>query len=434
LPLPIPNFTAPSVCVGDTTFFTNISLAGDPTDNLVSAVWNFGDNSAFSSSYNTSHVYINSGTYQVQLIVVSSMGCVNDTTITVTVHPKPVANFSANSPCLGTPVTFTDLSTPSNIITGWQWNFDDIKNNTSNLQNPTHIYDSALVYYPTLVVTSQYGCVDTVAIPVEIAPLPVVNFDANKYEGCVPLCVDFVDLSYSVTDTIIKWSWTFGDGNTSTLQSPSHCYTTPGTYTVSLEVETANGCKKSYTWNAMIKVYPYPNADFSADPYETGESTPYINFYNQSTGENSWQWYFGDGDASQSEDTSHTYAQAGTYTVWLYVKNQYGCTDSISKVIVINKEWTFYIPNAFTPGVSTDVNDGFIGKGTNIQEYEMWIFDRWGNQIYYCDDLNEPWNGAVNNGADGEKIAQQDVYVWKVKLKDLFGKTHKYIGTVTLVR
>ncbi len=433
-PLPIANFTASQVCVGNATFFANLSSKVDSTDNIVSAVWNFGDGSALSSSYSLSHVYLNSGTYQVQLIVVTNKGCVKDTTISVTVYPKPVANFVANTPCLGTPATFTDLSTPANIITNWLWNFDDAINNTSNQQNPTHVYNTAMVYYPTLIISSQYGCVDSLTVPVDIAPLPVVVFDADKYNGCAPLCVNFIDLSYFITDPIVNWDWDFGDGGTSTIQSPAHCYTNPGTYTVKLTAETANSCTQSLTWSAMINVYPYPNADFEADPYETGESTPLINFHNHSTGENSWQWYFGDNSGSNAEDTSHTYAQAGTYTIWLHVQTQYGCKDSIAKEIVINKEWTFYVPNAFTPAISSGANDGFIGKGTNIQEYEMWIFDRWGNQIYYCNSLDEPWYGPVDNGNNGETTAQIDVYVWKIKIKDLFGKPHRYIGTVTLVR
>ena len=433
-PLPIANFSATTVCVGDTTFFTNLSLKGDPTDNVVNAVWNFGDNAAFSSSYNTAHVYLTSGTYQVRLIVVSANGCVKDTTISVTVHPKPIPNFVSNRPCLGAPVSFTDLSTPSNVINSWQWNFDDTNNNTSNLQNPTHTYNLAVVYYPKLIIASQYGCIDSIVVPVEIPPLPIVDFDADKYNGCAPLCVTFINKSYSTGDSIVKWDWDFGDGNGSFTKSPLHCYTIPGIYTVSLTIETVNSCKNTFTWNAMINVYPFPVANFDADPYETFESSPVIQFYNQSIGANDWHWTFGDNSSSDAVDTSHTYIQAGTYAVWLYVKNQYGCVDSIAKNIIINKEWTFYVPNAFTPGISNGVNDGFIGKGTNIKEYEMWIFDRWGNQIYHCDSMDEPWYGPVNNGANKETNAQIDVYVWKIKLKDLFGKTHRYIGTVTLVR
>ncbi len=433
-PLPKANFIAKEVCIGDTTFFTDKSLKNDPADNVVNWIWNFGDNSALSSDQNPGHIYFKDGTYKVQLIIGTAKGCVKDTTIDVVVHPTPQANFTATPICRGTPIAFQDKSTPSNIIISWQWDFGDVKNNTSTVQNPSHTYDSSQVYSPKLIITSQYGCGDTVTIPIDIPPLPEVGFDANKYEGCSPLCVNFIDLSYAGSDPIKKWDWTFGDGATSTTQSPPHCYPNPGVYTVSLTIETANTCKESKTWANMIKVYPHPVANFDANPYETGESAPLVQFNEKATGANFWRWTFGDNEGAVVRDTSHAYKKAGTYTVWLYVKNQYGCIDSIAKDIIINPEWTFYVPNAFTPGTSGGVNDSFIGKGTNIKEFEMWIFDRWGNNIYHCNSMDEPWNGAVNNGVHGEKVAQQDVYVWKIQLKDVFNGEHRYVGIVTLIR
>lgn len=432
--LPKSNFSASEVCVGDTTVFTDQSLAGDPGDNIVNRVWDFGDGSALSGNINPTHNFSAAGTYNVHLIVSTSRGCVKDTTISVVVHPTPKAIFSMSSVCKGNPTVFTDLSTPQSDINTWQWYFDDVINNTSNLQNPTHIYDSSMVYHPSLVVASKYGCSDSISIPIDIPPLPVVAFDANKYEGCSPLCVNFIDLSFSSPDIINKWSWSFGDGGTSTIQNPPYCYNDPGTYTVGLSVETANSCKASLVWPDMIHVYPHPVADFDANPTKTTVSAPTITFTDKSSGATTWRWTFGDNDGAQVQDTSHTYSKDGTYTIWLYVVNQYGCVDSISKEIVITPEWTFYVPNAFTPN-NNGVNDGFIGYGTNISNFEMLIFDRWGNMIYDCKDITQPWNGRVHNGAGGEKVAQQDVYVWKITFTDNVDlKKHSYIGHVTLVK
>jgi PKD repeat protein len=432
-PLPNASFTSTEVCVGATTNFTDHSKPGDPADGLVNWVWNFGDSSALSSSNNPGHIYLKDGIYLVQLIVGTNRGCIKDTSVNVIVHPLPLANFIANPICKGSPIHFQDQSTPSSTIVGWTWNFGDVKNNTSNTQNSTHTYDSAKVYYPKLVITSKYGCSDSITLPLNISPLPEVSFDANKYSGCSPLCVNFVDLSYSNSDPIKNWNWTFGDGSGSTIKTPSHCYPNPGVYTVALTVSTANSCVASNTWNSMISVYPHPTAAFNANPYETTESTPLVQFTDQSNGANSWHWNFGDNQGVSAMDTSHTYAHAGTYTAWLYVANKYGCLDSTSKEIVIKPEWTFYVPNAFTPKSSPGVNDGFIGVGTNIHDFDMWIFDRWGNNIYHCNDLSKPWNGAVNNGIHGEKTAQEDVYVYKIHLTDVFGVPHSYIGIVSLI-
>lgn len=430
---PIADFTAKEVCIGDTTFFTDKSLESDSTNNIINWVWTFGDYSALSSNKNPEHVYLSSGTYHVQLIVSTGKGCVRDTAMDVIVHPKPQANYTANPLCKGTPITFRDLSTPSGTIVKWSWIFDDVVNNQSNLQNPTHTYDSSKVYYPKLAITSQYGCKDSMITPINIIPLPVVDFD-NEAQGCAPLCVNFRDLSFSGSDPIQKRIWNFGDGATAVDSLTSHCYPNPGMYTVSLTVETKNSCKQSHTWADMIKVHPTPKADFDPSPYETGETAPLITFTDKSSGANFWRWAFGDSEGAIVKDTFHVYKKAGTYTVWLYVNNEYGCLDSIAKDIIINPEWTFFVPNAFTPHGSSGINDGFIAKGTNIKEYEMWIFDRWGNMIYSCNDLNSPWNGSVDNGIHGEKTAQADVYVWKIRIKNIFDESYNYVGIVTLVR
>lgn len=436
LPAPVANYTANKVCVGQSTQFTDLSKSLNPNDPLKTRIWNFGDSSSLGNSLNPTHQYSHAGTFKTYLIVTTVHGCVATIASDVIVHYLPKPNFSATPLCLSTPVKFTDLSTPQNEISKWYWSFNDKTKAHSDLQNPEFNYDTSSYYKPKLVVQSIYGCVDSIVIPVNIPPLPHVEFDSDKYKGCKPLCVNFSDFSFSATDPIKSWEWTFGDGNGSSLQNPPHCYNNEGIYTVSLTVETANSCKKSLTWKDMIEVYPFPQADFEPSSYETTESAALIQFYNKSKGATVWGWDLGDDSLAtiSTKDAQHYYKKTGTYTIWLHVVNDHGCKDSIAKQIVIRPEWTFYVPNAFTPGSSKGTNDGFIGYGTNIKQFEMWIFDRWGNMVYNCQSMDEPWNGSVDNGLNGEKTAQEDVYVWKIKLKDCYDQPHSYIGIVTLVR
>ncbi len=436
LPSPIANYTATTVCLGNPTKFTDLSIPTNPLDPIQSKIWSFGDASSPSSSPAPSHTYNTAGTFNTLLIVTTAQGCVGKAAFDVIVHALPKANFNATPLCLSTPVEFTDLSTPKDSIYQWYWSFNDQLNTHSTEQNPKFTYGLSAVYKPKLWVKSVYGCVDSITIPVNIQSPPEVSFDANRYRGCMPLCVDFYDYSFSATDSIKSWNWTFGDNTGSTLPSPSHCYPNAGTYTVSLSIETANSCKQNFTWKDMIWVYPFPKADFDASPVSTPESAPLITFYNKSSGADLWSWDFGDGSSGRAtaKDTSHLYKNTGTYTIWQHVQTKYGCKDSTARQIVVTPEWSFYVPNAFTPVHSQGTNDGFIGYGTNIKEYEMWIFDRWGNFIYKCNSMDEPWNGAINNGLNGEKTAQEDVYVWKINIKDCFDRPHHYIGIVTLVR
>ncbi len=433
-PPPVAGYTATTVCIGEATAFTDLSKPTNPLDFIKTRIWGFGDASPLGNSLAPLHTYSKPGTYKTYLIISTSQGCSSKAYADVTVHPLPKANFSATPLCLSTPVVFTDLSTPKDSISQWYWSFNDKTNSHSQDKNPQFSYDQAALYQPQLVVHSLFGCIDSITVPINIEPLPDANFDANKYQGCKPLCVDFSDYSFSASDSINKWTWTFGDGNGSSLQSPPHCYPEAGTYSVSLSIETNKGCKQNFTWKDMIWVYPYPQADFEPSPSVTTESAPLIKFYDKSSGANFWSWDFGDGAGGVAKDTSHLYKNTGTYTIWQFVQNKYGCVDSIAKQIVVNPEWTFYVPNAFTPHGSKGINDGFIGYGTNIKEFEMWIFDRWGNSIYNCRSMDEPWNGSIDNGIHGEKTAQEDVYVWKIKIKDCFDQPHNYIGIVTLVR
>ncbi len=79
------------------------------------------------------------------------------------------------------------------------------------------------------------------------------------------------------------------------------------------------------------------------------------------------------------------------------------------------------------------INDHFYAYGTGIEEFEMFVYNRWGEVVFRSQDLYDGWNGKVRN-KEGDNLTKQDVYVWKVKVRNIFGKTHKYIGHVTLTK
>ena len=185
-----------------------------------------------------------------------------------------------------------------------------------------------------------------------------------------------------------------------------------------------------------IETYAKPHADFYANPFTVSQYDPTIRFYDQSSADvRSWTWNLGDGKiiSPKTQNPIHTYEVgiSGKYLVKLFVVNDHGCVDSTYRTVEVLPEFTFYIPNAFTPTRADGINDTFFGKGVGIIDYHIWIFDRWGNMVFNTTDINMGWDGRANNG---EFIAQQDVFVWKVKLKDVFGKYHDYMGTVTLVK
>ncbi|MBI2968506.1 MAG: gliding motility-associated C-terminal domain-containing protein, partial [Bacteroidetes bacterium] len=279
---------------------------------------------------------------------------------------------------------------------------------------------------------------DFTTMTVLVNPLPVVQFTADRMEGCEPLAVQFTDNSTVTGSSIVSWQWDFGDNSGSALQNPYHLYAQDGAYSVSLTVSSSAGCSASYTWLAMIWVYPLPDAFFIPKPRETTSINPIVNFTDQSTGTIAiWHWDFGDPGSSGSnisgvQNPSHEYSDTGTYVITLLVTTDRGCTDTYTDSIRIKNEYILFIPSAFTPNGDGD-NEYFFPYviGLNKDKFEFYIFDRWGDQIFHSDDVNKPWDGTANSGYN---MSQQDVYIWYIRTEDLNGVDHEYIGHVTLVK
>jgi gliding motility-associated-like protein len=294
----------------------------------------------------------------------------------------------------------------------------------------------------TYIVTIKDNCgtpsaIDSVRVTIHASP--VVNFGGNPLSGCTPITTNFTDSSSVTGGVIISWRWDFGDGGQSDSKNPTHIFSTTGTttsvYTVTLTVKSSNGCISVLKKDKMIKVYPMPVANFDA-PFSTSILNPLVHFTNNSVGGISWEWDFGDSLCTPANNVStqfspnHLYSEIGHYCAKLLVTNSGGCKESTIHCIDVDPQFVIFIPNAFTPNGDGD-NDVFYAKGEYINDFEMRIFDRWGNMIYYADNINKPWNGKRNNVGE---IQQQDVYVYQITIKDNKDKRHKYVGTVTLVK
>ena len=213
-------------------------------------------------------------------------------------------------------VAFTDATTGD--VDTWLWDFGD--GQTSTLQNPSHEYTSAGQYTVSLTATgpagedtaTQAGYIDVSPAPVA----PVAAFSGTPTSGVAPLTVAFTDATTGDVDT---WLWDFGDGQTSTLQNPSHEYTSAGQYTVSLTATGPAG-EDTATQAGYIDVSPAPVApvaDFSGTP-DRGRAPLTVSFTDATTGDvDTWLWDFGDGQTSTLQNPSHEYTSAGQYTVSL---------------------------------------------------------------------------------------------------------------------
>lgn len=285
------------------------------------------------------------------------------------------ANFSASplSGCSPQIVNFTDLSTGNPIY--WRW---DLGNGTTSfLQNPSTSYFTPGQYTIKLVVEDGIGNKDSLTRTqyISIFPIPVVNFSGTPLSGCVPLTVQFTDLSTAAGSSIISWLWDFGDGTTGNIRNPTHTYTAAGNYNVTLRVTTVSGCSKTLTRNNYIQASNGVAANFT-NTLPTGCSLPVtINFTNTSTGSGtlSYLWNFGDGGTSTAQHPAHTYTSQGNFTVSLRVTSSTGCITTINRpnAVVIN-----FLRASFISPPSACINDPvtFTNTTTPLPTWVLWDF------------------------------------------------------------
>ncbi len=349
-------------------------------------------------------------------------GCFSSAISSITVNSLPVVAVNTGTICLG------QTNTTLNVTGANTYSWAPLTGLNTSTGASVIATPAATTNY-TVTGTDINGCVNTATTSVLVNAIPVVAVGPQITTGCAPVCVNLSNTS-TVTGTC---SWNLGDGSLSSSCAPSHCYTGQGTFSSVLTLTEINGCVG--TASATVIVYPVPTADFNVSPQPTSILDPIIHFYDATTGAviSTWNWTFGDPNNStaSTQNPTFTYLAVGSYQVMLTVVSNKGCIDSTIKIIKIDDEFMIYVPNAFTPNYD-GTNDVFYAKGEGIKDFKMYIFDRWGNQVFYSDDISKGWDGRFSGKS--QDIVQEDVYVWKIELKNYKGEPRLLKGTVSLVK
>jgi gliding motility-associated-like protein len=423
-PAPISLITAPdnTICYGNNTnVYVNVSGGTQP----YSYNWNNG-----LPNSNGPHSVTLTTTTQFSVVVTDANNCQYSGSTNITVQPSLSAIGMQTSVCHASLVTvYPTLISPGN---GGPYSYSWNSGQTTSVI--TVQGNLSLGSYNTYTVTISDGCSipDAVAVvTINLYPNPVISFSAYPQSGCKPLKVFFEGFSNGTNDL---FQWNFGNGLTSNQQNTSTTYTDIGAYTPTLTVTSDKGCVSYSFAPNYINVYPYPVADFYASSWTVSVIDPTVQLFNTSTGATTFSWsIYGGNTTLQSSQLNPTFYFdiAGTYTALLEVKNAFGCYDYILKHIYVEPEFHIYIPNTFTPN-DDNINDVFFPKGIGISEkgYKMLIFDRWGELIFESREFKRGWDGT---GRDGKKV-KQDVYVYKIYVRDIKGKEHEFIGHVNCIR
>ncbi|MCZ2276421.1 MAG: PKD domain-containing protein [Bacteroidia bacterium] len=355
------NFTPASGCSPlSVSFITQNTGVGH------SYLWDFGDGQTSAQQYPV-HSYGGNGVFTTSLTVTSMYGCSSTLSLPnqVVVNNTDASFYvDVTSGCPPLKVLFTPNSTGSNVT--YLWNFGD--GQTSNLQSPTHLYQSSGSYIPSLTVTDGSGCTATYTLPspVLVSQSGTTFITPPPVTACAPFTANFSDNSFGA----VSWNWDFGDGSSSTLQSPTHTFFTPGSYTVSLNTQTAGiGCSQQIPVYRVFHIIG-GEARFS---FETEKCPPYIAyFHDSSVNAVSWFWDFGDGFTSTQQHPVHTYANPGTYTVSLTIITNDGCSYTATHNYAVYFEPLSANLIAFTTDTVLPLNVQFYA---NSQGATSWFWD-----------------------------------------------------------
>ncbi len=278
----------------------------------------------------------------------------------------------------------------------------------------------------TVVVKDSADCITIRNVTVIVNPQPTVIITTDDTSGCAPFCTKI----RANSETATTFLWRTSDGFTSEGDLLTHCFDLPGIYTVQIKAEDAQGCSTTLNWDATVNVFPNPEAAFVPDPPEASIENATINFINQSQGATQYNYHFGDPNQSTVllPNTAFTYSDTGSFEVTLQVSNEYGCSDQTIQTIHIGGFVAFYVPKAFSPN-EDGLNDVFLPKASGMAPdgFEMRIYDRWGNVIFFSDSWDKGWDGTI----DGKPV-QLDLYVCKIKYFDRMGNGNDHIGSVTI--
>jgi gliding motility-associated-like protein len=425
-----------SVCVNIPIFIANTSSTG------YTYRWNFGDNSTYTTFPfgNVSNTYTLSGSYTVKVAAIVSGGdasCRDTASTQIIVVNKPNSSFSLSPPnsCDGVPLSITNNSTGAST---WNWKLNGTTFSTS--QTPANIQQSNGSYTVSLVATNSLGCTHTSQQTFVVQPSPIANFSVTS-QNCENGSAGFTDLSTS-TFAISNRIWDFGDNSPiSNATNPNHTYTSAGTFTATLIVQTAF-C--SDTLQIPVLVNPSPVAAFNLST-AAGCQPLNVSFTNLSSGATIFNWDLGNSNTPNTANASTTYINNSNSTISfspkLIVENTFGCKDTSTSSVTV-----FVKPNASfnSQNISgcSPVNSTFTNTST-VSNSIIWDFGD-GSPTVGTTNANHTYTNTgttslnftvsliITNVSNCSDTAQQTVQVLPLPLYTLTSSTDSACSPATI--
>lgn len=420
-------------CGGLTVEFENESYGG------TTYFWDFGVDDIttdVSSEFAPTYTYPDEGTYSVMLVVNPGEPCADTSYNSFTVHNAISAEFTPPDAQCITDNSFDFFGEgvfPTDGSTDYFWSFGpDAIPTTSTELNPTGVVFTESGSHEILFKINYEVCQEVYKDEIFVFREPSIGFSAPDELKCAPYKAVFSN--FSMADTPMFYEWDFGDGvGTSDIRNPAYWYNDVGVYDVTLTVWTDSGCIDTLTLMRpnLIETFPSPISKFEVTPEEQDEFNAEFTFIDLSEGGVEQTFHFADGSYSPFNPAVHTYTDPGVYYPYQIVTNEYGCQDRSYEQITVIPVVPVFVPNTFTPD-GNSMNNVFQPIWYSSIPFEMWIYNRWGELVYYSNVPDGYWDGSNLNGA----LCPDGVYVYKIKylsFKD--GVTPiEFGGHVTLLR
>lgn len=414
--IPDPEFLAVKhgYCLGESVTLSNQSL------NASTYKWQFG-NGEESQTYNGTIAYNQTGNYDITLFAKDVYGCEQSITkqayISVT---QPDANFLPSNTigeCPPLTSSFKDQSTGT--IAKWAWDFGDGQRSTLD-ETVYNTYGRPGIYDVTLIVTDANGCRDTtIAENVITVGGPDGTF-ATAVPG--PYCVnDSVAFTSTTVNAVIQ-RWDFGDGRVLDLTEaePKHLYVAPGTFLLSLTLIDAKGCPVFAQGDVRISIADTTKADFTFSPCVFMNETFTLRAQPQQN-DLLYEWDVNGTPAGSGATIEAIIDTLGNQRVMLKTINASGCASHITYEIPVQGD-VLFVPNVFTPNAD-EFNNTFEIAGIERSTWNLYVYNRWGTQVYKQKDYKNTFNGG-----------DLDSGVYYYLLENNLCPDRQYKGTISIIR
>ncbi|WP_419802625.1 PKD domain-containing protein [Mucilaginibacter sp.] len=417
-----------SYCLGD-----NLILRSNATSTRTTYSWNGPNGFTSTDSVLTIPItnYNQSGVYK---LIINQNGCISDTAfITVPAIGKtPVLDFTVTANNLCSPQQSFTITNNSKDYTVLAWDFGSGASLSSATTNGpfTVTYTSFGDKNITLTAIGDQGCTAIITQKITVPQKPVLT-QLKKVNG--PYCIGDTIVMSTPAQAGTIYSWTGPNNFTSgqpAIRIPITSTAVAGTYSLVITQGLCSSDPLSTTINAS-DIIAVPVAAFDASPIipGTGAVPLSASFANHSTNADSYLWDFGDGATSTQTNPQHLYTKKGSFTVKLTATNKGACSNTISLgKLVLRYDVVIFIPNTFTPN-NDGINDDFGVKITNLSNYSIRIFNRYGQQLYEAKDILKRWDGFYN----GQPVPV-GTYYYVIAGTTLNDDALKEAGYVTVLR